>query len=352
LLAIIWIGWPYYTLYNLAVAFRTDDIATLESDVAWDSVREGLRSDINAALLQLLSANVDNGKNEPSVALGVGLAGVLAPAIVNQMVVGYVTPQAIAAIGHDKNDAPKENTAYSLSKLPQQIQSIGGANWKQVEYMFFSGDPFTFKVQVRPELDPPLKSPFTLILSWSSHWKVTRIILPSDAFEGIAAASRENVVRPKLTDLPQAARTQVAENDKGDEALLKIKQDYIKNLEIYDVKAHYYDTVLNGRTPGVEFKIKNNGTKTLDEVKVTVYFKDAKGNTIAEEDYTPVLVSSFSLSNNKPLRPNYIWQMERGKFFDAKSVPSEWKEGDSDYRHSIPRRFETQLTGGIGACLI
>ena len=54
-------------------------------------------------------------------------------------------------------------------------------------------------------------------------------------------------------------------------------------------------THLSRANPGVEFKIKNNGTETLEMVKVTVYFKDAQGNTIAEEDYTPVLVSEFSL---------------------------------------------------------
>ena len=59
-----------------------------------------------------------------------------------------------------------------------------------------------------------------------------------------------------------------------------------------------------------------------------MYFKDAKGNVIAEETYYPVLVSEFSFGrDNKPLKPNYIWQLERGKFYRADSVPDEWKEG-------------------------
>ena len=48
---------------------------------------------------------------------------------------------------------------------------------------------------------------------------------------------------------------------------------------------------------------------------------------IAEEEFNPVLVTKYSFGNNKPLRPNYIWQQERGQFYQAKSVPSEWKEG-------------------------
>jgi hypothetical protein len=37
---------------------------------------------------------------------------------------------------------------------------------------------------------------------------------------------------------------------------------------------------------------------------------------------------SFSMGNeNKPLRPNYIWQQESGQFYTAKSIPTEWKAG-------------------------
>lgn len=106
------------------------------------------------------------------------------------------------------------------------------------------------------------------------------------------------------------------------------KQAYIKNVVLYDLKAKYYKTYLEEKVPGVEFKLKNKGDRTLKEVEVTVYFKDANGTIIAEEDYHPVLVTKYSFSgDNKPLKPNYVWQMERGKFYKADSVPSEWKEG-------------------------
>jgi hypothetical protein len=54
---------------------------------------------------------------------------------------------------------------------------------------------------------------------------------------------------------------------------------------------------------------------------------------IAEEDFNPVLVSRYSYSgDNKPLKPGYVWQMESDKFYQAKSVPSEWQEGSIDAR--------------------
>ncbi len=106
------------------------------------------------------------------------------------------------------------------------------------------------------------------------------------------------------------------------------KQAYIKNVVLYDLKAKYYKTYLEEKVPGVEFKLKNKGDRTLKEVEVTVYFKDANGTIIAEEDYHPVLVTKYSFSGyNKPLKPYYVWQMERGKFYKADSVQSEWKKG-------------------------
>jgi hypothetical protein len=109
---------------------------------------------------------------------------------------------------------------------------------------------------------------------------------------------------------------------------LEEKQAYIENVVLYDLQSRYHETYLEKKVPGVEFKIKNKGDRTLKEVKVTVYFKDASGTIIAEKSYHPVLVTEYSFSgDNNPLKPNYIWQMEGGKFYKADSVPSEWKEG-------------------------
>jgi len=109
---------------------------------------------------------------------------------------------------------------------------------------------------------------------------------------------------------------------------VKGKQAYLNQVVLYDLHAKYYETYLDDQVPGVTFKIKNTGERTLKEVEVTVYFKNHEGTVIAEEDYHPVLVSEYSFGrDNSPLKPNYIWEMERGKFYKAEKVPSEWKEG-------------------------
>ncbi len=107
------------------------------------------------------------------------------------------------------------------------------------------------------------------------------------------------------------------------------KQEYLKLIDLYGFSAKYYTSYQGEQVPTVQFKLKNRGTLTLNKVKVTVYFRDSEGNVISDEDYYPVQVSSLSLEPYKPLKPNYIWQMERGTYYEAPLVPSEWQEGNA-----------------------
>ncbi len=112
--------------------------------------------------------------------------------------------------------------------------------------------------------------------------------------------------------------------------LSKKKTDYINNsLTLYDSTSKFYDSEFDGRVPGVDFKIKNTGDKTLKKIEVTVYFKDSSGSVIYDEKFYPVLVTEFG-TDNEPLKPGYIWQQEQGKFYSAKKVPSEWQKGNAD----------------------
>lgn len=135
--------------------------------------------------------------------------------------------------------------------------------------------------------------------------------VPSNAGAGAKAAA-----------VSDDAPTTTAEGPSADEAA------YIKNnLRLYDLEASYQNSLLDGRVPGVNFKLKNSGNRTLNKVSVRVVFYDAEGNAIAEEEYTPVVVSEYNIGDNNPLRPNYIYQNEPDKFWVAKKVPSEWQEG-------------------------
>jgi len=140
-----------------------------------------------------------------------------------------------------------------------------------------------------------------------------------------------NIPGDAVKDEREKGRKKLAETEpKGEKE--QRKEAYFKRMKLYDLETRLYDTYLDERVPGVRFKLKNEGDLTLSRVEVTVYFKDATGKTIHEESFDPVSVNSFGLDNRGPLRPGYIWELERGKFYTAKSVPTEWKPGAAEAR--------------------
>jgi hypothetical protein len=108
------------------------------------------------------------------------------------------------------------------------------------------------------------------------------------------------------------------------------KMNYIEKVTITEFSAKRIDTYSKKAVPAVRISLKNNGDRSLDKVKVVVYFQDKNGNTIFEEDYHPVLVSKYSYSSdNKPLKPGYVKEMEEGKYYTLDSALTDWVEGKS-----------------------
>lgn len=106
------------------------------------------------------------------------------------------------------------------------------------------------------------------------------------------------------------------------------KMEYIDKVKITEFLAKRIDTYSIKGAPAVRISLKNSGDRSLDKVKVIVYFQDKDGNTIFEEDYHPVLVSEYSFGgDNKPLKPGYVKEMEKDKYYTLESALSDWKEG-------------------------
>jgi hypothetical protein len=106
------------------------------------------------------------------------------------------------------------------------------------------------------------------------------------------------------------------------------RAEYIAGyLELYETSARYQKLAYDEILPGIRFKLKNTGPRTLEEVEVSVFFKDAAGNVISEKKFYPVRPSE-----NEPLKPGFIWQMEPNYFYSAKNVPSEWKQELTEFR--------------------
>jgi hypothetical protein len=164
---------------------------------------------------------------------------------------------------------------------------------------------------------------------------VAALILPIASTGRMSAAITKSVEKTSKR-VESQKKTQEDEESKAKAAYIQ------SHLVLYDVDARYTDSSLHGKVPGVLFKLRNAGDRDLDMVKVTVHFKDANGTVIHEEDYSPIHVSDFSLGDNKPLKAGYVWQMESGMIYAAKSVPSEWKEGSVEARISDVRFSKMQ----------
>src|SRR4029077_11721294 len=185
-----WIAWPYYAAYDLVVAVREGDVSTLEARVAWDTVRQGLRGDLNAILLQKLNTDAKTDTSS-GAALGSGLAVMLGPVIVDRMVDSYVTPHGVGAANRaHRTDNSSSDAAGVPSNFNQTIQAARRIRLDQIKYAFFSGGPLTFLVEFTPDHDPPFQHPTELRFQWDGNWKLTRIILPSDVIAGLSAAAK------------------------------------------------------------------------------------------------------------------------------------------------------------------
>ena len=129
----LWIGWPYYAAYSLFIAFRDGDVSVLEDRVAWDSVRQGLRGDLSASILGTLTADL---KKDDASAIGSGLAMLIGPAIINQAINNYLTPQAIAAA--KRADASTSSNNGALANIDKTVQNARRElQLDQVRYAFF-----------------------------------------------------------------------------------------------------------------------------------------------------------------------------------------------------------------------
>lgn len=133
----------------------------------------------------------------------------------------------------------------------------------------------------------------------------------------------------ELTAGVDAAEQGISETTKAMEDFAE-KMAYLEKVEITEFVAKRISTYSKKETPAVRISLKNTGDRSLDRVKVVVYFNDKNGKTIFEEDYYPVNVRSISLSgNNKPLKPGYVKEMDKDRYYTIDSPLSDWEDGNA-----------------------
>lgn len=156
------------------------------------------------------------------------------------------------------------------------------------------------------------------------------VLIVKEEHKEVNASTQENVSENKSKDYENVTDTTEVEDSENKE-----KEDYIKNkIKVYDVKAAYMDSLLDGKVAGLTFRIKNNGNKTISKLQITFYYKDKNNQIIYDSSYTPIDSSNIYVGTGteKELKPNYIWQLESDEFYPDKKVPKEWKEGKIEYK--------------------
>jgi hypothetical protein len=146
---------PRLAAKHLQDAARTGDVAALDELVDFPLVREQLKADLKAGLLES-SAKRDSA-NPFATALAAGLGGLMVDGLVNQ----FVSPSGIAAlVRYGSVDSTRRQ------QEPQLVTRMGYR------------DASTFAVTVRNAERPP-RDTVTLVFrrSWLS-WRVVRLEIP------------------------------------------------------------------------------------------------------------------------------------------------------------------------------
>ena len=154
-IGILYVAYPYVTLFRLGLAIRTADAATLETLVDWPAVREGIKEDV--CDLGGLDAPAKGGEALPPFGASFvrGIAG--------NAIDHAVTPQALVAA-----------TGLSPAHPPAQV---GRGADVHLNWAFFES-PTTFLVSLRagPQAEP-VKLEMDLR---DGAWRVQRVWLPPE----------------------------------------------------------------------------------------------------------------------------------------------------------------------------
>ncbi|CAN7241113.1 DUF2939 domain-containing protein [Phenylobacterium sp. LjRoot219] len=204
------LGWyfasPLYAVHSLKAAATRGDAVRLEQLVDFPAVREGLKSQLNAMLMQSIQSDPEL-KDNPFA----GMAALVVPALVERSVEAFITPDAISSMiveGRTGRQAPAAAPPAAAAQpgpqpaAPAATTSPAPAEPKRPQLSYGYRDLDTFVVASQSREDAGGRIDFVLHRQGLFGWRLTRIHLPQDAiaFGGDGARA----VTP-LTAFPTAA---------------------------------------------------------------------------------------------------------------------------------------------------
>lgn len=159
-------------------AAQAGDADKLQRLVDFPAVRESLKGQLNAMVMQSIQSDPDL-KDNPFA----GLAAVMAPALVNQAIEGYVTAEGLSAM----MSASRPTTAATSPSAPIPASTAKPASASPaLEHRYKDLNTFVI-TSISPENS---KARFSFILHRQGlfNWRLTRIELPKDLMARPVAA--------------------------------------------------------------------------------------------------------------------------------------------------------------------
>ncbi len=159
----VYVAWPYVALYRIGNALQRGDAQALTSDIAWPSVREGLKEDIADQIIVLPGAKSPPGKDT------------LAP-----FGSGFMTSMA-------GNMVDRVVTPWHLAESLSAFHGAGGQAGKVLRSAWFSSPTcFEASFDVPPGGTNPASVRVQLELvyaGWGFQWRITRVWIPTEVLE-------------------------------------------------------------------------------------------------------------------------------------------------------------------------
>ena len=148
---------------------------------------------------------------------------------------------------------------------------------------------------------------------------------------GVPEAEHEAVIaeRDSLRELLTAYRAEAGVSDPDVPAgQSRLVAEYAQLLDIEVTSARYIDTYTSGRLPGMRFRIKNEGSRPVEKLRVTAYYKDADDTVVGEQDFN--LVSNEGFDPTGVLRPNYSMRIpgDPDRYLTADQITDDWEPGN------------------------